>query len=219
LKYTTPGTNAFLTATYSVMVPFMMWAVTRKRPTAFNVVAAVLGMIGVGLVSFDGSLGSFNFMGEGMTLLCGVAFALQIICIATIGKGQDAIQFTIFELLSCGVCMLILYLSLELKEPIALNGDAIFNLSYLTIMGTAVALFIMTWGMKYASAASSALIMSLEAVFGVIFSIIFYKERLTLRVGIGFMIIFIAVIISEYFGLKFGSKKSKQVQTPENNIK
>ena len=214
LKYTTPGTNAFLTATYSVMVPFMMWAFTRRKPTVFNVVAAILGVVGVGLVSFDGSFSSFNFMGEGMTLLCGVAFALQIICIATIGKGQDATQFTIFELLSCGLCMLVLYLALEYKEPIVLSGDAIFNLSYLTIMGTAVALFIMTWGMKYASASSSALIMSLEAVFGVIFSIIFYNEKLTWRVGIGFAVIFIAVIVSEYLGAKFVKKTVEQSCEP-----
>ena len=34
LADTTPGKNAFLTATYCVIVPFMLWALTRKAPTA-----------------------------------------------------------------------------------------------------------------------------------------------------------------------------------------
>ncbi|MCQ5071819.1 DMT family transporter, partial [Adlercreutzia sp. DFI.6.23] len=32
LADTTPGKNAFLTATYCVIVPFMLWAVAGKRP-------------------------------------------------------------------------------------------------------------------------------------------------------------------------------------------
>ena len=32
LDDTTPGRNAFLTATYCVMVPFINWLVTRRRP-------------------------------------------------------------------------------------------------------------------------------------------------------------------------------------------
>ena len=41
LDDTTPGRNAFLTATYCVMVPFINWAVTRRRPAANNLVAAL----------------------------------------------------------------------------------------------------------------------------------------------------------------------------------
>ena len=32
LKHTTPGTNAFLTTVYCVIVPFLSWAVSKKRP-------------------------------------------------------------------------------------------------------------------------------------------------------------------------------------------
>ena len=34
LEHTTPGKNAFLTATYCVIVPFMWWLFSRKRPDA-----------------------------------------------------------------------------------------------------------------------------------------------------------------------------------------
>ena len=46
LADTTPGKNAFLTATYCVIVPFMLWAVAGKRPTFANVGAAALCIIG-----------------------------------------------------------------------------------------------------------------------------------------------------------------------------
>ncbi|MBQ8178720.1 MAG: DMT family transporter [Clostridia bacterium] len=198
LNHTTPGNNAFLTATYAVMVPFMMWAITKKAPTVFNVVAAILGVVGIGLVSFDGGFTSFNLMGEGMTLVCSVFFALQIIFIAVFGKGKDSITFTSIELVSAGLIMLIIYLCTEVHEPISLDFDSTWKLAYLTIMGTAFALVAMTWGMAHTETSSASLIMSLESVFGVIFSIAIYKEKLTLQVGIGFLVIFIALFISEY---------------------
>ena len=46
------------------------------------------------------------------------------------------------------------------------------------------------------------MILSLESVFGVIFSIIIYHERITLRMIIGFITVFIAVILSQYEGDK-----------------
>ena len=48
LADTTPGKNAFLTATYCVIVPFMLWAVAGKRPTFANVGAAALCITGIG---------------------------------------------------------------------------------------------------------------------------------------------------------------------------
>ena len=209
LNHTTPGNNAFLTATYAVMVPFMMWAVTKKAPTIFNIIAAILGIVGIGLVSFDDGLGSFNFMGEGMTLVCSVFFALQILFIAVFGKGKDSIVFTSIQLVTAGLIMMIIYLATEVHQPISIDFDSGWRLAYLTIMGTSFALFAMTWGMAHTEASSASLIMSLESVFGVIFSIAIYKEKLTLQVGIGFLVIFVALIISEYINELYLSGKLK----------
>ena len=54
LMGTTPGKNAFFTAVYCVIVPFLYWAVDRKRPTRWNVLAALMSVTGIGLVSWDG---------------------------------------------------------------------------------------------------------------------------------------------------------------------
>ena len=47
LQYTTAGKNAFLTAVYVVLVPFMLWGVRHIRPDKFNVIAAVLCLLGI----------------------------------------------------------------------------------------------------------------------------------------------------------------------------
>ena len=210
LEHTTPGKNAFLTAIYCVMVPFMMWAVTKNKPDKFNIISAFLGIIGIGLVSIDGDL-SFNFMGDGMTLIGGVFFAIHIIAIAVLGKGKDPMLFTIMQLMSCALVMVIGHFAFE-TTPESISVPSILGISYLTVIGTALAMFFMNFGIQHTTANTSSLIMSLEAVFGVLFSIIFYKEELTVKIGIGFLIIFIAVVISET-KLSFLKKRVK-AETP-----
>ena len=52
-------------------------------------------------------------------------------------------------------------------------------------------------GQKFVNENIAALLLSLESVFGVFFSILFGQEIMTLQIGLGFMIIFISVLISE----------------------
>ena len=51
LDRTTSGKNAFLTAVYCVIVPFLYWLIARKRPDRYNILAAVVCIVGIGLVS------------------------------------------------------------------------------------------------------------------------------------------------------------------------
>ena len=76
LEHTTPGINAFLTATYCVIVPFLWWIVAHRRPTVFNIGAAVLALVGIWLVSVQ-SGGMTMGYGEAMTLLCALLFAVH----------------------------------------------------------------------------------------------------------------------------------------------
>ena len=75
--------------------------------------------------------------------------------------------------------------------------NAALGLLYLAVFATTIALLLQNIGLKYADPTSGAILLSLESVFGVLFSMLFYQERLTLRLGAGFLLIFIAVILSE----------------------
>lgn len=196
LKHTTPGMNAFLTAVYCVITPFMTWAVTRKRPSVFRFAAASVCFAGIGLLSVSGG-GGFTFMGEGMTLISGVFFAAQIVLIDALAKDEDPMQFTVWELLSCGMILLVVYLAAQLDEPLNIDGAEWGRLIYLGAVATALALALMTMGVRYASPVAGALIMSLESVFGVAFSLLFGYERISVKSAFGFLLIFLAVALGE----------------------
>lgn len=198
LAETTPGKNAFLTATYCVIVPFMLWALTRKRPTVANVSAAVLCVAGIGLVSM--TAGSFTIgYGDLMTLLCAVFFAAQIIAIARFSRHFDVLGLTVYQFLFGGAMGLVLG---GLTEPLpsweaVANLDFALNLVYLVVLASGVCYVLQNVGLAHVPEAQGSLILSLESVFGVVASVLLYGELVTGRMMLGFALIFAAILISE----------------------
>ena len=198
LERTTPGKNAFLTAVYCVIVPFLYWVVARRRPDKFNVAAALLCIVGIGLVSVTGDNASAFNLGDVLTLIGGFFFAAHIVAVAKYSEGRDifiltTLQFASFAVFSwIGVLVTQTTVSAEV-----FTGDLIFGLAYLVIFASAGALLFQNIGQKYTAPATAAVLLSLEAPFGVIFSMIFASEQPTALMLIGFALIFVGVICSE----------------------
>ena len=198
LADTTPGKNAFLTATYCVIVPFMLWAVARKRPTVANVGAAVLCVAGIGLVSVAAGTLTIGF-GDLMTLLCAVFFAAQIIAIARFSQTYDVLGLTVYQFLFGGLLGFLLGAATEPFPGLAAvaNADFLLNLAYLVVLASGVCYILQNVGLAHVPEAQGSLLLSLESVFGVIASVLFYGEVVTGRMMIGFALIFVAILISE----------------------
>jgi hypothetical protein len=45
---TTPGKNAFLTASYCIITPFLFWIVSKKHPDGFHLASALVCLAGIG---------------------------------------------------------------------------------------------------------------------------------------------------------------------------
>ncbi len=222
LKYTTPAKNAFLTAVYVVLVPFLSWLFLRKKPQIKNIIAAVMCIVGIGLVSLNGS---FSIgIGDVLTLLSGIFYALQIIFTAKYASDDDPIQLVFMELAVVGAVFWIVSLSAE-KIQTGITFNSFLPILYLAFICTALAQFCQMVGQKHTSSNSAAIILSLESVFGTLFSVIFYHEVLTLQLICGFAIIFIAVLLGEtdlkevfdkHKGVKRG-EKGKQTSVAGGN--
>ncbi len=200
---TTPGKNAFLTAIYCVLVPFFFWLVDRKKPDKYNILAAVITLLGIGLVSVNGDL-SIG-IGDSLTLVSGVVFAAHMVAVAKFSKDKDPVLLTILQFGYAAVFSWAVAFLFE-DFPADWSVQMLGSLVYLSVFATAIALLLQNVGQKYTNPAPAAIILSLESVFGVLFSIFFYGEQLSFRLFSGFFLIFVAVIISEtklgFFGKK-----------------
>lgn len=288
LAYTTASNSSFLTATYCVLVPFLAWAVMRKRPTGFNLTAAFLCIVGIGLVALPaggaglgaatgrageggaltattaaagtatatGAGASFALgLGDGLTLASAVACGMHIVLISKLAPGRDpmiltALQFLVAGVIACGVAALSWWSSgfeaaktaaatattgtadfgssSTVSDPAsvldglasgfsvlggpppslaALSGELLASLIYLVVFATCVTLLLQNIGLAHVDPAPASLMLSTEALFGVVFSVLFLGETLTMQMICGFALIFVAVLVSEWLPLTaFGRK-------------
>lgn len=202
---TTPSKNAFLTAVYCVLVPFMNWLVMKEKPDGYNIAAAVLCVAGVGLVSLNG--GFTVTWGDGLTLISAVFYAAHIIAVAKVSRDKDIYLLTVFQFFFAAVYAWIFGgLFQEFPSASVFDTSALIQLAYLTVMATAVALLFQNVGQVWSDPSSAAVILSLESVFGVLFSVIFYGDEVSGRLLLGFVLIFVAILCSE---TKFSFLRSK----------
>ena len=195
LMDTTPGKNAFFTAVYCVIVPFLYWAVDRLRPSRWNVLAAVLCVAGIGFVSWDGGLALSR--GDLLTLLSGFLYACHITAVSKFSQGRDIFILTVLQFAATALCC---WAGALVTQGIPLDGlppKAWWVLLYLAIAATTAALLFQNVGQKYTDPSSAALLLSLEAPFGVAFSVLFGAESPAPLMYLGFVLIFLAVVCSE----------------------
>ena len=194
LQYTTPSKNAFLTATNVVLVPFIALVFYRKKIAARSLVGAVMAVIGAGVLSLqsDFSLG----LGDGLTLLCAVCFALQIFLT---GEYVDRIRPTVLNFLQMTTACGLSILGMVLAGDFAFHAStrSILGVLYLGVVSTSVSYLLQTASQKYVDETKSAIVLSLEAVFGTVFSVILLHETITTRMVIGSALILSAVLVSQ----------------------
>ena len=196
LALTTPSKNAFLTAVYCVLVPFLYWAFAGVRPDRYNVIAAVLCVAGVGLVSLTGDL-TVN-PGDGLTLVSAVFYASHIVAVAKVSAGKDVYLLTVFQFAFSGLYAWIGGAAAETFPAQALvRPEVVLPLIYLAVMATTAALLFQNVGQVWSDPASASVILSLESVFGVLCSVAFAGDQVSGKMLLGFALIFVAVVCSE----------------------
>ncbi len=201
LVYTTPSKNAFLTAFNVVLVPFIGALFFKKKITAPAIIGALLSITGIAVISLT-DFDTIN-LGDMLTLLCALFFALQIICTNLFVLGENVYALNTIQMGTAACCGLIV--SLFRREfVLSSETEGYFSIFFLGAVSTMLAFLIQSASQQYTKETETAIILSMEAVFGMIFSALFIKEQITIRMLIGAMLILTGVLVVE---LKPRSKK------------
>ena len=199
LSLTTPGKNSFFTGCYCVMVPFAVWAIVHIRPTARHVLAGVICVAGIGLIAADGEVG-LN-AGDLLTLAGAVFYAIQFACLNRWGSGADSVVVTTLEFIVMTVASVAITLVFERGYvPTMPTLADVGALAFLVLVCSCFDFWAFNHGMMRVDPAEGSILSALESPFGVAASAMLYGERVTLRLLLGFTLIFVAIVVSEAGG-------------------
>lgn len=190
---TDSGKSGFITALYVVLVPIGgLFLKKRVRPLFWF--ALFLAVTGLYLLCINGSLRLAP--GDLLTLLCAVAFTVQILLIDRFAPGLDSIDFCCAEFVVAGTVSLIGMLLFETPSVTAI-GECIIPVLYVAIFSSGIAYLLQIVAQREGDPALVTILFSLEAVFSAIASAIILRQRMSLREYLGCALMFAAVIIAQ----------------------
>lgn len=193
LKYTTPSKQAFLIASYTVIVPFLSWAVLRRRPEKKAFAAGLLALCGIGLISLSGAAGIE--LGDILSLVFAFCYSFLIIVTGVLARKVNPLSMSFYQYLTTGVLSVLATLLVE-DVPEAFPPLAMGALGYLMTINTVVAYTLQNVAQRYTTDAHAAVLISTESVIGYFCGVVLYGDPFTPRVLIGGLIVFSAVLLS-----------------------
>ncbi len=198
LEFTTPSNNAFLTSTNVIMVPFITWAIFRKRPPSQMFFSAALSLVGISFLTFSFSSGFTFNIGDILTLICALLFAGHISFLSYCVNHMDTARLTLLQMATAAVLSLLAFIFFDLKSLSSANfGTGLAPVLYLGLFSTCLAFFMQTSAQKNTSSTKAAVILSTEALFGSVFSVILGFEKLTINMVAGGVLLLVAVLLTE----------------------
>ncbi|MFQ9806235.1 MAG: DMT family transporter [Christensenellales bacterium] len=215
LQYTTAGKNAFLTTVYVLLVPFGCALLFHQKLQKSNLIAAVMMLVGIGLLSLDGQGGGLN-PGDILTLICGFLFAGHIIAVEQCQKKTNTYALIVLQFAFCALYAGLYNRIFERGMPLAFTPGSIGGLLYIAVFSTTIGMSLQNIGQSMAPASHAVILLSLESVFGVLFSCLLLGEKVTLQMGVGFAIILAALLVSE---LAPGKKIDARIRCGIINLK
>lgn len=209
LNYTSATKSGFITGTFVVLTPLFQVLIERRVPAKGTIIGVVLVFIGLILLSTRGNsfLGIFSEIGNDfnvgdlLTFICAIFFALYIVYLDIISKKYEFMPLVFIQIIltSVGGFIAIGVFSITGIEDIKfeINDQLIFAIAYTAILATIVTTMLQTRYQKSVTPTKAAVIFSLEPIFAAIVAFMVLNEKISNFGFIGCIFIFGGLLASE----------------------
>ena len=207
LVTTSAGKAGFITALYVVLVPVADLLIFHIHPGKMIWLGVGLSVVALYLLCIP----SAGFQVEGGDLLvvgCAVCFTAQILVIDRYAARVNGAALARDEFFITGALSMIIAL---FTEEIAWEGirETMIPLLYTGILSSAVGYTLQIFGQRDVNPTLASLLMCLESVFAVLTGALILGERMSLREGIGCVLMFSAVILAQISPILSAKRKAK----------
>lgn len=190
LERTGAAITGFVTGLYIVLTPIFAAIILRQRVDRFTWICIAIATVGLGLLSIRGfSVG----LGELLTFISAIFFALHIIALSKWSSGRDAYAMTVVQLAMCALLSGVASIPSGYSPPPDFGVWAV--VVFTAVFATAIAFIIQTWSQAHMSATKVAVILTMEVVFAALFAILFGGESLTLQSTLGGLMVIAAMYL------------------------
>ena len=191
LQHTSASNAGFITGLFVVLTPLLGAVVLGQR--AGRTAWAAAGAAAVGLFLLSGAGTEFRLSGDGLVLLCAIAFSAHILATDRGVESHRVGALVAVQLGVCGLaCLAIAAVSGDLEAP---RGAEVWSALLVTaLVASALGFLVQTYAQRHASPARTALILASEPAFAGLFGYLLAGDRLGAVEWLGAGIILAAIV-------------------------
>ncbi len=194
LKFTSASKSGFITGMMVVFTPIMQFVIERQFPKLGNILG--VGLVTIGLYVLTSPSGSEFNLGDGLTLVCAILFAVYIVYLDVVSKETNVFHLTYLQIVTTGVVSFVLAALFERIE-FSPSNSLFFALGYLTLLATMLTTYVQTRFQRDTTPTRAAVIFSLEPLVAGILAYLFLNEIIGSLGILGGGIILAGILISE----------------------
>ena len=161
------GKAGFLTALYLIFVPILEFCLFRRNPGLIVVIGSTFALVGLFLLCGIGNTETSFSIGDLLTALCGLCFAIHILIIDRFAGSLDGILLSCIQFFVCAVLSLLASLLFE-EASFSVVGNAYGSILYAGLLSSALAYTLQIIGQRNCPPTVATVLMSLESVFALL---------------------------------------------------
>ncbi|UDY25229.1 EamA family transporter [Nocardioides sp. Kera G14] len=189
------GVAATLTATSPIVVMLLAWLILGERPVRAAVIAAAVGIVGVGVLVLRGGI-SLDPTGVLASLAAVLCSSLGFVLVRSWRPPVPLLTFTAWQLVFGGLALMPVALLVEGAPP-ALDARAVVGFAYLGLVGTVIAYVVWFQGLRRAPAAAVSLVGLLNPVAGAVVGVTLAHDAVTWTQMLGMVLVLGGVVAGQ----------------------
>ncbi|MBQ9059574.1 MAG: DMT family transporter [Firmicutes bacterium] len=196
VRYTSQSNAGFLCAMTVVFTPILAFVFKKVVPEKKLALVVAMCVAGIALMSLNEQLQVAS--GDILCLMCAFAYAFDLLITehAVAHEEVDAYQLGVFQLMFCGIFMLILAVLFE-QPCLPSSGMGWFGVIFLSIFCTGVSFIAQSVAQQYTTSTHVGVIFCLEPVFAGIVAFFLAGEVLLPRAYFGAVLMLAGLVIME----------------------
>lgn len=180
---------------YPIMVAVIMALVFKEKISPQTVFCMLTALGGIALL-YKGTDGStLSLTGTVLALTSALTYAIYIVGVNQRTLKNTATLTVTFYVLLFGVSLFIVRLLTGVELPLPSRWYMWANLLALAVFPTAISFLCTTSAIQYIGSTPTAILGALEPVTAIIFGITIFGERMSVREGVGIVLILLAVTL------------------------
>jgi len=209
LNFTSATKSGFITGTFVLFTPIFQLIIERRKPTKGSLIGIFLVLLGLIFLSSKGNtfLNVFNEIGENfnigdfLTLLCAVFFALYLVYLDIESKKLDLMSLVFLQIAITGFLGFIFAFIFSMAGleniKLILSSNLLFAILYTFMLATIVTTILQTRFQKETTPTKAGIIFSFEPIFSALVAFVALNEKISDFRLLGCAFIFIGLLATE----------------------